>query len=113
MTVRIINTEKPDQFIEIESFGRGLDPGDKGFEKASTYAHKYALLNAYKIATGEDPDLEKSKEQKIIEPNVKKDAVVNYMMSDNNYLQNVLSYFNIGSIDDMNDNQINTVFNNL
>lgn len=62
MTVRIINLDKPEEYIEVESFGRGLDSGDKGFGKASTYARKYALLNAYKIATGEDPDDVKSKE---------------------------------------------------
>ena len=61
MTVRIIDLEDTSQFIEVESFGKGIDTGDKGFGKASTYARKYALLNAYKIATGEDPDAEKSR----------------------------------------------------
>lgn len=56
MTLRIYNIDKPEEYIDVESFGRGLDTGDKGFGKASTYARKYALLNAYKIATGEDPD---------------------------------------------------------
>lgn len=56
MTVRFINTDDPTEFVEVESYGRGIDNGDKSFGKASTYARKYALLNAYKIATGEDPD---------------------------------------------------------
>jgi hypothetical protein len=56
MTVRFYDLEDTTQFLDIESFGRGVDNGDKGFGKASTYARKYALLNAYKIATGEDPD---------------------------------------------------------
>lgn len=60
MTTRIINIENPQETIDIESFGRGYDTGDKGFGKASTYARKYALLNAYKIATGEDPDKDPS-----------------------------------------------------
>lgn len=63
MTVRFLNVENPTEFIEIESFGRGFDYGDKGFGKASTYARKYALLNAYKIATGEDPDKNPSSEE--------------------------------------------------
>ncbi|WP_288206988.1 ERF family protein [uncultured Parabacteroides sp.] len=113
MTLRIINVDNISEYIDVESYGRGLDPADKGFGKASTYARKYALLNAYKIATGEDPDKEKSKEQTIIEPNAKKDAVINYLMTDNGYCRNILSYFNIGSVDDMNNNQIDTVFNNL
>lgn len=56
MTVRFIDLDDDTKFVDIESFGRGLDSGDKGFGKASTYARKYALLNAYKIPTGEDPD---------------------------------------------------------
>lgn len=56
MTVRFVNVDNPSEFVEVESFGRGIDNGDKSFGKASTYARKYALLNAYKIATGEDPD---------------------------------------------------------
>ena len=64
--IRIVDIDKPSDYIDIESFGRGLDPGDKGFGKASTYARKYALLNAYKIATGEDPDKDKSKEMQPI-----------------------------------------------
>ena len=46
MTLRIINLDNTSEYIDVESFGRGLDPGDKGFGKASTYARKYALLNA-------------------------------------------------------------------
>lgn len=113
MTVRIIDLEKPSDFIEIESFGRGLDTSDKGFGKASTYARKYALLNAYKIATGEDPDKEKDKPQTAIKEDKKKDAVLNYMMTDNNYLQNILLYFNVGSIDDLGKKEIHTIYSNL
>ena len=68
MTVKIIDLENPTNFIEIESFGRGLDTGDKGFGKASTYARKYALLNVYKIATGEDPDKDPSPDNKNAAP---------------------------------------------
>lgn len=113
LTLRIVNIDNISEFIDVESYGRGLDPADKGFGKASTYARKYALLNAYKIATGEDPDKDKSKEQAILEPNAKKDAVINYLMTDNVYCRNILSYFSIRSVDDMNKNQIDTVFNNL
>lgn len=113
MTLRIINVDNTSEFIDVESYGRGLDPADKGFGKASTYARKYALLNAYKIATGEDPDKDKSKEQVIIEPNARRDAVINYLMTDNVYCRNILSYFNVGSVDDLNKNQIDTTYNNL
>jgi hypothetical protein len=60
MTLKIIDLETG--YSEtVESFGKGIDPSDKGYGKASTYARKYGLLNAYKIATGEDPDKEASK----------------------------------------------------
>lgn len=113
MTLRIVDIDKPTDYIDIESFGRGLDSGDKGFGKASTYARKYALLNAYKIATGEDPDKDKSKEIQPAKFDEIKDAVINYAMSDNAYLQNILSYFNIGSIEDMSKEQISSVYKNL
>lgn len=113
MTLRIINLEKTDEFVDVESFGRGLDSGDKGFGKASTYARKYALLNAYKIATGEDPDENRSKEQTPVTVDEIKNSVVNYMMTDNVYTQNLLSYFNIGSPDDMNAEQFKMAYINL
>lgn len=56
MTTKIINLEDTTEAIEIETLAKGVDTQDKGLGKASTYARKYALLNAYKIITGEDPD---------------------------------------------------------
>ena len=113
MTLRIVNLDNTSEFIDVESFGRGLDPGDKGFGKASTYARKYALLNAYKIATGEDPDENKSVEQNAVPKDEKKESVINYLMTDYQYCQNIMSYFNVGSIDDFTDKQYDIVYNNL
>lgn len=59
---RFVNTDKPDEYIDITSYGDGLDSGDKATGKAMTYADKYALMKAYKISTGEDPDQEPSGE---------------------------------------------------
>lgn len=53
---RFVNIEKPDEFIDITTYGDGIDSQDKSVGKAMTYADKYALLKAYKIITGEDPD---------------------------------------------------------
>ena len=53
---RFVNTEKPDEYIEITTFGDGVDTQDKAPGKAMTYGDKYALLKAYKIQTGDDPD---------------------------------------------------------
>lgn len=113
MTLRIVNLDNTSEFVDVESFGRGLDPGDKGFGKASTYARKYALLNAYKIATGEDPDEKKSEEQRPATADEVRDAVVNYMMTDENFTRNILSYFNVGGADDMTAKQMQLAYNNL
>lgn len=59
---RFVNVDKPDEYIDVPTFGDGIDSGDKSVGKAMTYADKYALLKAYKIVTGEDPDQEASPE---------------------------------------------------
>lgn len=59
-TYRFVNTEKPDEFIDIVTYGDGIDTQDKAPGKAMTYADKYALLKAYKIISGDDPDQEPS-----------------------------------------------------
>lgn len=56
VTYRFVNVEDPADFIDVTSYGDGIDPGDKATGKAMTYADKYALMKAYKIITGEDPD---------------------------------------------------------
>lgn len=53
---RFVNVDKPEEYIEVETFGDGVDTQDKAPGKAMTYADKYALLKAYKIETGDDPD---------------------------------------------------------
>ena len=55
---RFVNIDKPDEFIETTVYGDGLDTGDKASGKAMTYADKYALMKAYKLSTGDDPDKE-------------------------------------------------------
>lgn len=59
---RFVNMDKPEEFIDIKSYGDGIDTGDKATGKAMTYADKYALMKAYKISTGDDPDKEASPE---------------------------------------------------
>ena len=59
-TYRFVNTDNPTEYIDIISYGDGVDSQDKAPGKAMTYADKYALLKAYKIRTGEDTDQELS-----------------------------------------------------
>lgn len=53
---RFVNTDDPTDFIDTTTFAEGIDSQDKGSGKAMTYADKYALMKAYKISTGDDPD---------------------------------------------------------
>jgi len=62
-TYTFVNIDKPEERISMITFSEGIDPQDKGSGKAMTYADKYALMKAYKISTGDDPDQHGSEEQ--------------------------------------------------
>jgi hypothetical protein len=53
---RFVNVDAPEEHIDVTAYGDGIDSQDKAPGKASTYAIKYALISAYKIAAGTDPD---------------------------------------------------------
>ena len=57
---RFVNIDNPQEYIEITTYGDGIDTGDKSTGKAMTYCDKYALLKGYKISSGEDLDAEAS-----------------------------------------------------
>lgn len=61
-TYRFVNIDKPEEYIEVQGYGDGVDTQDKAPGKAITYADKYCLLKAYKISTGDDPDQSGSEE---------------------------------------------------
>lgn len=61
-TYRFVNLDNSSEFVDIKTYGDGIDSGDKAPGKAMTYADKYALMKAYKISTGDDPDKEASPE---------------------------------------------------
>lgn len=61
---RFVNVDNPSDYIDIVTYGDGVDTQDKAPGKAMTYADKYALLKAYKIQTGDDPDQSASGELK-------------------------------------------------
>lgn len=64
---RFVDMEKPEDFVDMVTYGDGVDPGDKAPGKAMTYADKYGLLKAYKIITGEDLDQNESETLKAFE----------------------------------------------
>lgn len=53
---KLVNVDNPTEFELLCGSGTGVDPQDKGVGKAQTYAMKYALMRAFLIPTGEDPD---------------------------------------------------------
>ena len=64
-----VNIDKPEEKFTTIVFSEGIDPGDKGSGKAMTYADKYAVMKAYKISTGDDPDQEASEPAKYTRSN--------------------------------------------
>lgn len=67
-TYRFINIDNPSEYIDVISYGDGVDTQDKATGKAMTYADKYALMKAYKVQTGDDPDAKGSEEIKTLKP---------------------------------------------
>ena len=59
---RFVNQDNPTEFVDMTSYGDGVDTQDKAPGKAMTYSDKYSLLKAYKIITGDDPDQNYSQE---------------------------------------------------
>jgi hypothetical protein len=70
--VCLINVDNPQESITIKSVGQGVDSSDKGIGKAYSYAYKYALLKAFNLETGDDPDNDaktvfKTKEKEVVQ----------------------------------------------
>lgn len=53
------------QSIEVAGYGHGIDSGDKGAGKATTYALKYALLYLYMVPTGNIDDADNSHSEEL------------------------------------------------
>ena len=104
---RFVNIDMPEQYIDIKSYADGIDTGDKAAGKAMTYADKYALMKAYKISTGDDPDkdpspengYQKSKQQIIYATQKQVEILSNIYTGDN--LTKLLEANSIKSIDEL------------
>ena len=57
-SVRFENIDDRADFIDVATFGYGVDTQDKGPGKAMSYGVKYALLKLLGLETGDDPDEE-------------------------------------------------------
>lgn len=73
---RFVNVDDPTDFMETVTFSVGLDSGDKGDGKAMTYGDKYALMKAYKISTGDDPDQSASVDATYVKRDVSRNTIL-------------------------------------
>lgn len=97
---RFVNTDNENDYIETISYSDGIDSGDKAMGKAMTYGDKYALMKAYKISTGEDPDQEDSSELKEVKATQKQiQTLKNYYVGEN--LIKLLNSNKIATIEDL------------
>ena len=109
ITYRFVNIDKPEEYIDIKTYGDGLDTGDKAPGKAMTYGDKYALMKGYKISTGDDPDKEASVEtsykkvvKKEVEPNEDDKLILLSQFNDlvqetNQDIERILEYYKVDS----------------
>lgn len=108
---RFVNTEKPEEYLDIVTYGDGVDSQDKAPGKAMTYGDKYALLKAYKIQTGDDPDQNASGEllsQNIRTQKIGTDKIAAISTWANNMglpLETILHQYRLASIGDMTEEQ--------
>jgi hypothetical protein len=87
--------------------GQGLDPGDKAPYKAMTGALKYALLQSFLLATGDDPEDERG-DARLTTPssdrpiNVEEVRDLEKRIDDTGTdLQRVLAYYKVASLGEM------------
>ena len=108
---RFVNTEKPEEYLDIVTYGDGVDSQDKAPGKAMTYGDKYALLKAYKIQTGDDPDQNASGElvsQNIRTQKIGTDKIAAISSRANGMglpIETIMHQYRLASIGDMTEEQ--------
>ena len=60
LVVRLFNADDPTDEVIYSVAGSGADTGDKGVYKAMTGALKYALILAFLLPTGDDPEADEA-----------------------------------------------------
>lgn len=70
MLVTFTNIDDPKDSTAIRSVGFGIDSQDKGPGKAVSYAFKYALLKAFCLETGDDPERDSIEHAPKVSPGV-------------------------------------------
>lgn len=112
---RFVNVDEPSEFIDITTYGDGVDSQDKAPGKAMTYGDKYALLKAYKIQTGDDPDQDESETLNTIdrtgEPAYPERPAMLSCVQKWYQVEKLLAAYRIDSIDKLTDAQLQALYN--
>lgn len=124
---RFLCIDNPDSYIDIVSFADGVDTNDKAPGKAMTYADKYALLKAYKIITGDDPDqfasepankveskpAPKTAKEKMNAAYPERGAMIAFIKEnyDNANLAKILEYYKVVSVEELTTEQLIVCYN--
>lgn len=96
--------------ITVKTAGEGLDSGDKAPYKAMTGALKYALLQSFLLATGDDPEEERFIPTDHSSPPTHSDRTItaderrelHQLVDDTGTeLERVLTYYKLASLDEM------------
>lgn len=115
-TYIFVNIDNPTEQIEITTYGDGIDTGDKATGKAMTYSDKYALMKAYKISTGDDPDKEPSPETGYTKTDAKASPKQVEILKKNysgENLKKLLEYYKVEKIEDISLIEASNVINKL
>lgn len=119
---RFVNVDNPADCIDITTYGDGVDSQDKAPGKAMTYGDKYALLKAYKIITGDDPDQTASaplngKEQKPVQRqtiSAEKRKALEIFLSQHSVPDDfVCKLYNVSELGDLTEKQHAHIVNNI
>ena len=106
---RFLNIDNPNEYVDVISYGDGIDTGDKAPGKAMTYADKYALMKTYKLSIGDDLDKGSSPQEgyrkATTQPisNSQKETIKR--LYNENEINDVLARNNIKSIDQLTTSQ--------
>jgi hypothetical protein len=112
---RFVNIDNPSDYIDIVSYGDGVDSQDKAPGKAMTYADKYALLKAYKIETGDDPDKDGSAELKSATPTKATEAQLSTigLSIDGEREKKICAYYKVKDLSDLTTAQASEIISKL
>jgi ERF superfamily len=105
MNYRFVDAQSGEE-LSVRVAGEGADPGDKAPYKAMTGALKYALLQSFLLATGDDPEDERSDSraalgsERVITPEQVRE-LQGLIEETGTELERVLAYYRISALSEM------------